>query len=104
VLLPGTAADGWATCALGRLPLAGSAPEGPVTVLVRPEQILLGTAGMPARVTAVTFYGHDAAIGLQLQAAPRLTLSARIAGHAIPHVGDAIAVSVAGPVLCFAEL
>ncbi|HKI13502.1 MAG TPA: ABC transporter ATP-binding protein, partial [Roseiarcus sp.] len=41
VLLPGLVAGGFATCALGRLELAMSVPDGPVEVMVRPEQIRL---------------------------------------------------------------
>ena len=41
VLLPGLAAGGFATCALGRLELALPVPDGPVEVMVRPEQIRL---------------------------------------------------------------
>src|SRR5271166_210192 len=41
VLLPGLAAGGFATCALGRLGLAQLVPDGPVEVMVRPEQIRL---------------------------------------------------------------
>ena len=39
VMLPGTVEGGAAICALGRLPLARPAPDGPADVMVRPEQI-----------------------------------------------------------------
>ena len=39
VLLPGTASAGFANCALGRLQLAKPGAEGPVGIMVRPEQI-----------------------------------------------------------------
>ncbi len=87
VLLPGMAASGFVTCALGVLRLPPQAPEGPVDVLVRPEQIQIapaadgtGTgAGVRARVGSVTFYGHDATVSLLLaDRDPALTAVARV--------------------------
>ncbi|MFJ3725501.1 ABC transporter ATP-binding protein [Streptomyces sp. NPDC090045] len=65
VLIPGTADDGTATTALGRLPLEVP-PVGRSggTVLLRPEQLQLTEAATAAQgtVTDVTFYGHDAMV------------------------------------------
>src|SRR5271166_5502545 len=70
VLLPGLVAGGLATCALGRLELALPAPDGPVEVMVRPEQIRFeprtSAGAARAQVLAVTYYGHDATIILSL--------------------------------------
>ena len=78
VILQGTVKGGVAICALGRLSIALPAPDGPVSVMVRPEQIcfLAGpSADTPwARVLAVTFYGRDASVLLELEArAERVT-------------------------------
>jgi len=69
VVLPGRAADGGVDCALGRLPLRGPGRAGGCgTVVIRPEQVLLGPAGsgVPAAVTGTVFYGHDALVQLTL--------------------------------------
>lgn len=69
VVLPGCAAEGGVECALGRLPLRGDGrPGGRGTVVIRPEQVLLGPAGsgVPAAVTGTVFYGHDALVQLAL--------------------------------------
>ncbi|HTW27386.1 MAG TPA: ABC transporter ATP-binding protein [Acetobacteraceae bacterium] len=103
VLLPGRAAAGRVTCVLGELPLAAPVAPGAVEVLVRPEQIRLGhdAAGRRARVTDVTFYGHDASVRLLLLGAEPQTLIARVAGHVSPPPGTEVAVSVEGEVVAF---
>ena len=50
VLLPGVVAGRFATCALGQLELARSAPDGPVEVMVRPEQIRFVSRATPGAV------------------------------------------------------
>jgi iron(III) transport system ATP-binding protein len=97
--LRGNADGAQATCALGSLPLVGSA-QGLVELLIRPEMVLVqpDPAG-PARVERVNFFGHDQLIqvsfsdGLCLQARtrPRLDLSP----------GTPVQVSVDGPVVAF---
>ena len=108
VLLPGLARAGWATCALGRLPLLSGMPEGAVEVMVRPEQIRLGAiadigGGIRARVAHVNYYGHDAGVRLQVPDGPRVTtVSARVPGHMSPRPGDEVTVAVSGEVVTFA--
>ena len=105
VLLPGMARNGQATCLLGRLPLSPGAPEGPVEVLVRPEQIRLapGTeGGVRARILGVTFYGRDASVSLLVtDRGEQRTIIARVAGHAAPAPGTDVALSVEGEVTTF---
>ncbi|MGH6988334.1 MAG: ABC transporter ATP-binding protein [Stellaceae bacterium] len=105
VLLPGVAANGFVDCVLGRLRLVSQAPEGPVEVLVRPEQIMLGAsaeAGVPARIRGVTFYGHDASVSLLLSGCGgSLSVVARVAGHLSPATGTEVTLSVAGEVVAF---
>ena len=106
VVLPGVAADGHAVCALGQLPLASGVREGPVDVLVRPEQIRLARGanapGQRARVCSVTFYGHDANVGLLLSDfRPARMVVARVAGHASPQPGTEVTLSVEGDVIAF---
>ncbi len=105
VLLPGVAANGYVTCILGRLRLAPGAPEGPVEVLVRPEQIQLGPktqAGVRASISSVTFYGHDASVSCVLVDRGRSrTIIARVAGHASPELGAEVTLSVGGDAVAF---
>ena len=72
--LPGRVTGGAFDCAFGRLPLppgqsAGFA-EGPSTLTIRPEALLIGPEGqagaLPATVTSVTFLGTQIRIGLVL--------------------------------------
>jgi iron(III) transport system ATP-binding protein len=104
VLLPGLAAGGKATCALGRLQLALPAPDGPVEVMVRPEQIRFeprtNAGAVKAKVLAVTYYGHDASITLSLDVGGAL-VTTRLAGHMAPQQGAQVWLSVEGGVMAY---
>ncbi|HEY1779022.1 MAG TPA: ABC transporter ATP-binding protein [Roseiarcus sp.] len=104
VILPGTVKAGAAICALGRLPLAGSAPDGSASVMVRPEQIRFlskpdGDAPR-ARVLAVTFYGHDASVLLELEARATKVMSL-VPGYRAPRSGDDVWLTVEGAVMAY---
>jgi iron(III) transport system ATP-binding protein len=64
VLLPCQVTAGSADCALGRIPLRAPTPDGPATLMLRPEQLVAtaisddGSAGV-ATVLASEFRGHD---------------------------------------------
>jgi iron(III) transport system ATP-binding protein len=107
VLLPGLVAGGFATCALGRLELALSVPDGPVDVMVRPEQIRLEprtkAGSAKAQVLAVTYYGHDASIILSLDAGAK-RVTTRVAGHMAPHQGAQVSLSVEGGVMTYPRI
>ncbi len=103
VLLPGVAGDGAVECCLGRLASDGAQP-GAVTVLIRPEQIVLmpepGAApGCSASVLAVRFNGPDATV--QLRLADGQAVVARVPGYAAPAVGCAVGLSVSGRVMTY---
>jgi len=104
VLLPGLVAGGKATCALGRLQLALPAPDGPVEVMVRPEQIRFepqtNAGATKAQVQAVTYYGHDASITLALDVGGVL-VTTRVAGHMTPQQGAQVWLSVEGGVMAY---
>jgi iron(III) transport system ATP-binding protein len=107
VLLPGLAQEGFATCALGRLELAQSMPDGPVDVMVRPEQIRLeprtNAGSAKAQVLTVTYFGHDASIIVMLDAgAQRVTT--RVAGHMAPQHGAQVSLSVEGRVMAYPRI
>ncbi len=69
-----SAHGGRTECALGSLALQGAAQDGPIAVLIRPEQIVLSedAAATAACVEHLNYYGHDATIALRCcpQAAP----------------------------------
>jgi len=97
VLLPAEVHNGLARCALGDVALYEPAVEGPVTVLLRPEQIQVteDTAGIPARVTHLNYYGHDATIALRLLPDGPAVL-ARTSSRALPAPESVVRLSVTG--------
>jgi iron(III) transport system ATP-binding protein len=108
VLLPGLVAGTFATCALGRLALAVPVPDGPVDIMVRPEQIRV--FGLPAkagateaRVISATYYGHDASILVSLVASAR-HVTARVSGHTTPQPGAEVWLSVEGAVMAYPRI
>ena len=107
VLLPGLAAGGVATCALGRLRLTLPLRDGPVDVMVRPEQIRFESradvGATPARVLAVTYYGHDASVLVALEAGAR-QVTIRVSGHAAPQPGAEVWLSVEGVVMAYPRI
>ncbi len=102
VLVPGMAREGRVHCDLGHLTLSSGMPEGEVDVLVRPEQIRLRTGGgIPARIDAVAFHGHDATVSLTLLAGSGAILSARVPGFQTPQPGDEVTITVDGEVMAY---
>jgi iron(III) transport system ATP-binding protein len=102
VVLDAEIRDGRARCALGDLALQSPRPDGPARVLLRPEQLRLGTAegdGPRARVRSIDFYGHDARVRLDLASGG--SVSARLEGTNLPAAGDDVSVTVLGPALSF---
>ncbi|MCX4820141.1 ABC transporter ATP-binding protein [Streptomyces sp. NBC_01142] len=105
VLLPGTAENGTAATALGRLPLGpsagnGSAAEGPRggTVLLRPEQLQLteaAPAGARGVVTDVSFYGHDAMVTVDVEGLEN-PVEVRVAGPVTVRPGQHTGIRVTG--------
>lgn len=102
--LPGTVdvARGAATTALGDIPVTAAAPSSNggdrVSVLVRPEQILVGHSetaeGRAATVTDVEYYGHD--VRYELALADGATLAARTHPDVLLTRGDRVVVSYGG--------
>ncbi|MEV2242006.1 ABC transporter ATP-binding protein [Micromonospora sp. NPDC049891] len=102
VLLPADVEQGVARTALGLVPVTGAVPDGPVTVLVRPEQVRLtaGPGGVTATVLRHDFHGHDALVGLGLTDGTRIT--ARVLdGDATVALGGEVTVRVDGAARAF---
>jgi iron(III) transport system ATP-binding protein len=103
-LLGGVAAGDVVRCALGVVPVQGEPVHGDARVVVRPEQLALsaGGPGVPARVLEVHYYGHDAAVHLELLG-DGTSVTARVAGGAAPPAGAQVRLTVLGPVPVFAS-
>jgi iron(III) transport system ATP-binding protein len=99
VVLAGVVQDGAAACALGRLVAPAGSAQGPVRVLVRPEQIELhppGAEGAAAQVLDVSYFGHDATVRLRLPEGEQVV--ARVSGPGLPETGAQVRLVVRGPV------
>ena len=101
IVLPARIASRRAACALGTLATVGDGPDGDALVLVRPEQLTLGTTGVRGRVEDVTFFGHDAVVHLRLIETGE-QVSARVRGAKLPDQDDEVRISVRGPVRSYA--
>jgi iron(III) transport system ATP-binding protein len=108
VLLEGRFEDGAVETSLGHLPVRGAAgEEGDIaTVMLRPEQILCrepdpaaDPRGPLGRVLSTSFFGHDATARIALEGPDRREIVARAAGHALPAVGERVAIAVEGTAL-----
>ncbi len=111
LVLPGAADGAQVQCVLGALPLAVPA-QGPVVVVVRPEQVVpepvgtapvgaapvgaepVGAAPATARVADVAFHGHDALVGLRLP--DGTPVQSRVPGGRAPAVGQVVRLVVRG--------
>ena len=118
-LLDGQLAASSVDTILGRLPLASaSAPvadSGPVTVLVRPEQLEIiaappaGANGiqpgcLAGRVVACEYYGHDAVVRIQPDGdAAGQQVIVRTSGGPLLAAGAAVCVRARGPVVAWSR-
>jgi iron(III) transport system ATP-binding protein len=102
VVLKGSAHDGSADSPLGPLAVEDASLAGPVSLVVRPEQLEVEPLDLPvvdALVVDRVFYGHDALLRLQLPGGA--TATARTPGHPLPAAGSTVKVGVRGPVVAF---
>jgi iron(III) transport system ATP-binding protein len=105
-LIEGRSHDGLVVTPFGALAVRGAldAPSGhPVTVLIRPEQVVIdgGTEGpgVAARVESIGFHGHDAVISLApLETSGLPPMVARVLGESRLHPGTEVRLAVRGPV------
>ncbi|MGH3909550.1 MAG: ABC transporter ATP-binding protein [Pseudonocardiaceae bacterium] len=93
-----------ADCALGTVPVraAERVPGSRGTVVLRPEQLLLGPpeSGVPARVEGVIFYGHDALVRLALADGSVPVTARTMGGHRL-QADDQVGLTVSGAVSFF---
>ncbi|WP_210504467.1 ABC transporter ATP-binding protein [Nocardioides xinjiangensis] len=96
VVLPGTARDAHATCALGDVVLSEPA-AGPVSLMIRPEQVfvdLTHAEGVRGTVEEVSYYGHACAV--QVRLVDGTSVLSRISGVRHPAPGDTVHLRVTG--------
>ena len=118
-LIPAMVSGGMARSILGDLHMSsGVTSDGPVTVLVRPEQLRLTAPGQQGLLAGVVthqeYYGHDAVVRVRItknvSQALRGTngavapvspdeLVVRTEGHDLPDVGEVVCVHVEGEVI-----
>jgi len=99
VFLPCTVRAESAECVLGRIPLAVPAPDGPATLMLRPEQLVAveitdaGTEPEPGigTVVATEFLGHDVLLTIDAGGdTPPIT----VRQHSISPPGDSAKVRI----------
>ena len=103
VVVDADVVDGSASSDLGPLLVMAGFDTGPARLLVRPEQIeLVGSSqvGVEARVVDVSYFGHDAAVRLQVLASGRL-VTARVLGLSVPVPDSVVRLSVTGSVAAY---
>ncbi len=115
VVLGGRMESGWVDCALGRLPPAHPCADGPIVVVLRPEQIEVRgrgaqlsrepgeSPGVPGSVTRSMFYGAQTVLQVTLDDPNDGTVTATVFSHRTPAVGERVEVAVTGPVLAYAS-
>jgi iron(III) transport system ATP-binding protein len=111
-ILAGTASSGVVQTTLGPLSATAAGGDGslagPVTVLVRPEQISLaplsnsrlGNGGVAGRVLAREYYGHDCLMLLAVNG-EKAPLRVRCLGDAAVQIGEEVTVSASGAVIAW---
>jgi iron(III) transport system ATP-binding protein len=103
VVVDADVVDGSASSDLGPLFVMPGFDGGRAHLLVRPEQIELAAAseqGVEARVLDVSYFGHDAAVRLQVVGSGRL-VTARVLGLSVPMADTTVRLSVSGPVVAY---
>lgn len=91
-VVDGVAAQGFASTAIGSIPLQSS-DEGLVSLLIRPEQLKL-LPGESATITEVEYFGHDTRYGIEFDDGTRFSVrdsDARVRDH-----GERVGVTFAG--------
>lgn len=112
VVIPGRAQAGFVDCVLGQLPVhEPCALEGPVQVMVRPEQIQIHSdrssptpharSGARAKVMGHQYYGPDAVLQLALDDSPHVPILTRTFAYEAPDDGELVRLEVGGAVAVY---
>jgi iron(III) transport system ATP-binding protein len=104
VVLPGRAQGRSVTCELGTLAIRGEEMDGPVQIMIRPEQIRLQPGGdgrVTARVVGKSFFGAETEVHLELLDGPSTPVVARTFDEGAAEIGDRKSIVVEGPVTVY---
>lgn len=110
IVLAGEVSFRRVTCALGEIDVRDGAGDGPVEVMIRPEQVQLARAGeelwangasVRARVVDHAYYGPDTVIRSALESDPSTIVKTRTFSEDIPAAGEQVVLRVRGPVLAY---
>ena len=94
------AGQGKVECALGVLPVADGPDEGPVDVVIRPEQLqITAVAEGTATIEDRRYFGHDVVVGVSLSTGERLLV--RLPSAEPMPVGTRVTLACREPVLAF---
>ena len=113
LILQATCDNGFATCALGRIPLADIGAVGTARILLRPEQIDLDLRGgaeaaCTCRIDEVEFGGASSLITLRVQAPdgshPGTSFVLRRSGLDNMRMGETVALRINGTAHAFPKL
>jgi iron(III) transport system ATP-binding protein len=103
IILPARLSDGWADCALGRVPVGDCQRQGAARLMLRPEQVSMrplapGEASAAAgRIVEVDFGGALCTVTLRLpEAAGAGLLTLRGSAIETPDIGAMVRIAVAG--------
>jgi iron(III) transport system ATP-binding protein len=106
-LLDGVLGSGQVETVLGTLPVQADSrlDRGPVTVLVRPEQIEIsevsGPGDLAGWIVSSSYHGHDAIVHVKLEERPSLDIIVRTLGRCGLPDGSRVALRAQGPVLAW---
>jgi len=104
VVLAGEVRGATVACVLGTLAVRGEQEDGPVHVMLRPEQIRLypgDNGGVAARVLGHSFYGAETELHLELMDGSATAVVARTFDDGGVQIGDRTSVVVEGPVTVY---
>jgi iron(III) transport system ATP-binding protein len=110
VVMPGEASAGFVTTPLGELALFDPECEGPVEVMIRPEQIEphrrlspdeRAVNGAAAKALRSTFFGPDTVVEFELPAVAAPVTARMLRGDDAPPSGSWVELAVSGPVMAY---
>jgi len=110
IVVPGTLRSGVVECALGRLRPREVGVDGPVDVMIRPEQLRLvdkradpeaARLGVAAEVAGHRYYGPETAVSLSLHDDAHTPVLSRTFGPDLPATGKTVTILVTGPVVVY---
>ncbi|WP_213939652.1 ABC transporter ATP-binding protein [Pseudomonas sp. dw_612] len=104
VVMPARIEAGWAHCDLGRIPVNNQDKNGSAQIMLRPEQLQIGssaadTSGCPGVVTERDFGGNTCTLTVELlpgEFEPGRSLLVRSSGMHAPPAGSAVHVTTLG--------